>query len=332
MRAGENMGVKFQDYYGILGVPRGASEQDIKKAYRRLAQKYHPDVNKDPAAETRFKQINEAYEVLGDADKRKKYDTLGSNWRAGQDFTPPPGWEGVHFDFRGAPGAGRESAFEGFGGFSDFFEEVFGTGFGRAARGRGGARDAGWAERGQDHEAAITISLEDAYHGAHKTISLEAAEMDERGRARRKAKTYEVRIPPGASEGTRIRLSGQGGSGPGGGESGDLYLRVHIAPHAVYKINGHDIEMPLPLTPWEAALGAKVTVPTLAGTVSLNIPPRTQSGQHLRLRGKGLPHGDRQGHGDLILETRIMVPERLTARERELFETLAHESSFKPRG
>jgi curved DNA-binding protein len=332
MTAGENMGVKFQDYYETLGVPRGATEQEIKKAYRRLAQKYHPDVNKDPAAEAKFKRINEAYEVLGDAEKRKKYDTLGSNWRAGQDFTPPPDWKNVRFDFRGAPDMGDESGFEEFGGFSDFFSELFGGRFGQAVRSGSGARNARWAaERGQDHEAAITISLEDAYHGAHKTISLQAAEMDERGRARHKTRTYEVRIPPGAAEGTRIRLSGQGSAGPGGGAPGDLYLHVHVAPHPVYKVNGHDIEMPLPLTPWEAALGAKVTVSTLAGTVSLNIPPRTQSGQHLRLRGKGLPGKGREPGGDLILETRIAVPERLSARERELFEALAHESSFKPR-
>ena len=319
------MGVKFQDYYETLGVSRTASDADIKKAYRKLAQKYHPDVSKERDAETRFKQINEAYEVLGDPEKRKRYDQLGRNWKAGQDFTPPPGWENVHFEFHGSPGAGQSFDFEDMGGFSDFFETLFGGhmgGAGRGSRRRGGAEAFYGSMPGQDQEAELTISLEDAYHGARKSIMLEAGGQ---------RKQYDVRIPPGTTSGSRIRLAGQGSPGRGGAASGDLYLQVHIAPHPVYRVQGHDLEMDLSIAPWEAALGAKVKLSTLAGQVSINLPPRTQSGQHLRLRGKGLPR--RQGEaGDLIVVTRIVVPEHLTARERELFEQLGRESSFKPRG
>ncbi|MFH0953096.1 MAG: DnaJ C-terminal domain-containing protein [Verrucomicrobiota bacterium] len=325
--------MKFQDYYEMLGVARNATPDTIKKAYRKLARKYHPDVSKEPGAEARFKQINEAYEVLGDADKRARYDSLGSGWRAGQEFTPPPGWENVHFEFRGAPGGGESFSFEDLGGFSDFFETFFGPGFsqGRPGRTRGARREAPWALRGQDHEASIPITLEDAYRGARKTGALETQEADAGGEVRRQRKTYDVRIPPGTTEGSRIRLAGQGGAGAGEGPAGDLYLSAHIAPHPVFKVHGHDLSMELPMTPWEAALGAKVNITTLAGTVSLTIPPRTQSGQHLRLRGKGLPRGGDEGAGDLLVVTKIVVPSRLTTKERELFEELARQSPFKPR-
>ncbi|MBP7830767.1 MAG: DnaJ domain-containing protein [Kiritimatiellae bacterium] len=321
------MSVKFQDYYSVLGVERTASEQEIKKAYRKLAQKYHPDVNKDPAAESRFKQINEAYEVLGDPDKRKKYDSLGANWRAGQDFRPPPGWgDNVHFEFRGAPGAGGFDFSElGGGGFSDFFEMFFGGGGGarRAGGGRRATR-AGFQDEapGGDQEAEIAISLEDAYHGAHKTIQL--AQADAYGQPSGQVKTYDVRIPPGTTDGSRIRLSGQGHRG------GDLYLRVHLEPHPVYRVRGHDLERDLPLTPWEAALGAKIHVQTLDGTAAVTIPPGSSGGQHLRLRGRGLPRGRGGERGDLIVETRVVLPPRLTEKERELFEQLSRQSHFKP--
>lgn len=328
------MGVKFQDYYETLGVSRTATEPEIKKAYRRLAQKYHPDVNKDPGAEARFKQINEAYEVLGDPDKRKKYDTLGANWQAGQDFRPPPGWENMRYEFRGGPGAGGFS-FDDLGGFSDFFEMLFGGGGGgrRPGRGPAAAPDEMWSSMpGQDQEAALAVTVEEAFHGAKKKISLETVQGDARGRPRREVKTYDVKIPAGVTEGSRIRLAGQGGSGAGSGRTGDLYLTIHIAPHPVYTVKGHDLEMQLPIAPWEAALGAKVRVTTLAGAISLTIPPRTQSGQHLRLRGKGLPLGGNRGAGDLIATVKMVVPDRLSARERELLEALARESTFRPRG
>jgi curved DNA-binding protein len=326
------MGVKFQDYYETLGVARGASADEIKKAYRKLAQKYHPDVNKDPTAESRFKQINEAYEVLGDPDKRKRYDDLGSKWQAGQEFRPPPGWENAHFGFHGDPNAAGFDFNDLGGGFSDFFETLFGAGFdrGRSPRARGASRQSAWAEQGPDHEAAITISLDEAYHGAHKTIALDAAEADDSGRSRRRLKKYDVRIPPGTAGGSRIRLAGQGGSGAGGGSPGDLYLDVHVATEPGITLKDHDIEMDLPITPWEAALGAKVNVTTPAGTAAIAIPPRTQSGQHLRLRGKGLPKRE-HGAGDLILVAQIVVPEKLSAKERELFEELARQSGFRPK-
>ena len=321
------MSVKFQDYYSVLGVSRTATEQEIKKAFRKLARKYHPDVSKDPAAEARFKQINEAYEVLGDPEKRKKYDDLGPNWRDGQEFRPPPGWgDNAHFEFRGSPGSGGFDFSDlGGGGFSDFFEMFFGRG---APRAGGGARRQARSEFygravGEDREAEITISLEDACHGARKTIQL--AQADAYGQPASGVKTYDVRIPPGTTDGSRIRLSGQGGQG------GDLYLRVHLEPHPVFRVRGHDLERDLPLTPWEAALGAKIHVRTLDGTAALTIPPGSSGGQHLRLRGRGLPRGHGAERGDLIVETRVVLPPRLTDKERELFEQLARESTFRPR-
>lgn len=329
------MGVRFQDYYETLGVPRTATDVEIKKAYRRLAQKYHPDVNKDPGSEAKFKQLGEAYEVLKDPEKRKRYDALGANWRSGQDFTPPPGWENVHFNFRGSPGAGAGFDFQEMGGFSDFFEMLFGGGgMGGRRRAPGGRRamdESFFSSSGEDHEAEITISLEEAFHGAKKSIALEMAVPDPRGALRKTRKQYDVRIPPGTTEGSRIRLAGQGAPGRGGA-AGDLFLVVHIAPHPVFTVHGHDLHMTLKLAPWEAALGAKIQVPALGGNLSLTIPPRTQSGQHLRLRGKGLPLGGGRGHGDLIAVTRIVVPDSLSVRERELFEELARTSHFNPRG
>lgn len=324
------MGIKYQDYYAILGVPRTATEAEIKKAYRRLAQKYHPDVNKTPGAEAKFKEINEAYEVLSDPEKRKKYDALGANWRAGQDFTPPPGWENIRFDFRtGRPGA-PEFDFGSFGGFSDFFEMLFGQDLG--ARFRSHARgDAEFSINGEDQEATITVSLEDAYRGATKTIALEISTLDRRGVPHRALKQYEVKIPPGTTEGSRIRLAGQGAPGRSGGAPGDLFLRVHLEPHPLFTVHGHNLHTTVNLTPWEAALGAKVKIPTLDGAIALAIPPGTQSNTQLRVRGKGLPLGKGKGFGDLIVITRIVVPSRLSARERQLFEELARISSFNPR-
>ena len=328
------MGVKFQDYYETLGVSRTATAEEIKKTYRKLAQKYHPDVNKSPDAERRFKHINEAYEVLGDKDKRAQYDALGSGWRAGQEFTPPPGWQNIRFDFRGAPGPGAGFAFEDLGGgFSDFFEMLFGGRMGRATgfQGRPRAEREFWPANGEDQEAEIAITIEEAFHGAKKTIALESAEMDDRGRPQRGVRRYDVRIPAGTTQGSRIRLAGQGRTGAAGGKAGDLYLRVAFAPHPLYRAQGHDLAMDVALAPWEAALGAKVRVRTPSGEVALTIPPRTQSGQHLRMRGKGLPRGGTEPSGDLIAAVQIVVPEKLTARERELFEELARVSKFQPR-
>lgn len=320
------MGVKFQDYYETLGVTRTASADEIKRAYRKLARKYHPDVNKNPGAEEKFKQVAEAYQVLNDPEKRKKYDTLGSNWKSGQDFTPPPGWENVHFEFHGAPGAGGGINFGEFGGFSDFFESLFGGG-GFA----GGERVRQYSARGRDHEAELTITLSEAFHGARKSFALQAAELGSNGEVRRKVKNYTVKIPPGTAEGSRIRLSGEGGKSPRGGEAGDLYLRIHVAPHNGFRLRDRDLEMDLPVTPWEAALGSKVSLSTMEGNVSINLKPGTESGQKLRLRAKGLPAQGRYPAGDLIAIVKIVVPKSLSQREKQLFEELQKASSFKAR-
>ena len=338
------MAVKFQDYYETLGVPRTATQQEIHRAYRQLARKFHPDVNKSKGAEEKFKQVGEAYEVLRDAEKRRRYDALGANWRAGQDFTPPPGWEGVHFEFRPGQGGAEGFDFGQFGGgdFSDFFKTLFGSvgglggaGFedaGFGARGRRGATapGGGWTLPSEDMEAELTISLEDAYRGAKKSVSLEVGEPDSNGRVRLATRNYEVTIPPGTTDGARIRLAGQGSKGAGSSQAGDLYLRVHIAPHPVFRLTDHDIEVDVPVTPWEAALGAKIEVPTLDGAVTMTLPAGTQSGQRMRLREKGLPKR-RGSRGDQYAVIQIAVPKDLNPKERELFEELARISPFKAR-
>jgi curved DNA-binding protein len=324
------MAVKFQDYYETLGVDRGASQAQIQAAYRKLARKLHPDVNKSPDAEEKFKRLNEAYEVLRDEDKRRRYDSLGENWRAGQDFSPPPGW-----DFFGArPGTGRAGAGGGFrfdmfgedfgespfSGFSDFFEMLFGMpSNGRGRPGRSG-RMSSWSRTapGEDQEAEITISLEEAHRGVRKSIALEGG------------KTLEVNIPAGIPDGHRLRLRGQGGSGRGGAEAGDLYLRVRLAPHPLFRLNGQDLEVEVPVAPWEAALGARIEVPLLEGRATLKLAAGAQSGQRLRLRSKGLARRG-GGQGDLYAVIRIMVPTSLGGRERELYEELSRVSSFRPR-
>jgi len=335
------MPVKFKDYYETLGVKRDASEEELRKAYRKLARKYHPDVNKtDKNAEERFKEINEAYEVLGDAEKRKRYDALGQNWKPGMDFTPPPGWENVQFDF--GPGGGFEFREFGEGGFSDFFNMLFGgarsggrgfegqTGgfedlFGapRGGRGRssvrGGFGRQAAAQKGGDAEAEIELTLEDAHHGGKKTLQIQ----QDNGRPRR----IDVTIPPGVTDGSRIRLAGQGGAGFGGAAAGDLFLRVRLLSHPQFRVEDHDIHVDLPVTPWDAALGTKAAVPTLDGEVTVTIPPGTSSGQKLRLRGKGL-RTRTGGRGDQYVVVKIVVPKKLSAREQELFESLKKESSF----
>jgi len=341
------MPVKFKDYYATLGVSRGASAEELKKAYRKLARQHHPDVNKAPGAEARFKEVNEAYEVLGDPEKRKRYDALGANWRGGQEFTPPPGWENIRFDFGGGQGGpGGGFAFEdlggGAGGFSDFFEMLFGGG-----RGAGGGRDRSFRYRtsrfggapeedfapegGQDHEAALTVSLDDVFRGATKSIALQGESYDPEGRPRRAVKNYDVKIPVGATEGTRIRLAGQGAASPYGGPPGNLYLTLHVAPHPLFKVSGHDLDLELPLAPWEAALGGQVTIPALGGAGTLTVPPGTASGQRLRLRGQGLPKPGGRGAGDLYVVAKLVLPPKLTARERSLLEELARVSAFRAR-
>ncbi len=309
--------MKFKDYYEVLGVERGASQDEIKRAYRRLARKYHPDVSKEPDAEARFKETREAYEVLKDPEKRSAYDQFGENWKAGQDFQPPPGWER-----RSGPSFGDE-AFAGAGDFSEFFETLFGQG------GQGGFRfrAGGGRMRGEDASATISIPIEDAFQGATRTVTLEVPEVDASGRVGRRRRTLNVRIPKGVTAGQRIRLEKQGGPGLGGGPPGDLYLTVEFEPHPLYRAEGKDLYLELPVTPWEVALGRKVKVPTLAGTVDLKIPAGAGSGKTLRLKERGLPG---KPPGDQYVELKVVVPPA-DEKARELYEKLEREHNVNPR-
>ncbi|MEI6807455.1 MAG: DnaJ C-terminal domain-containing protein [bacterium] len=322
------MTVKYQDYYEILGLPRSAAQDEIRKSYRKLARRYHPDVNKSRDAEEKFKQIAEAYEVLGEPEHRKKYDSLGKNWRMGQEFSPPPrnARSGTHYEFSESDAGQFDTA----GGFSDFFEAIF-SGLGRQTPFQHGETAGRRTRRGADHETELTISLEEAYQGATKAVSLQTTEEDGQGKLHRGLKDYNIRIPRGVTEGSRIRLTGQGGSGDGSSQAGDLYFRIHIAPHPTFRIQDRNLEVTLPVTPWEAALGDKVPLATLEGQAALTIPPGTQGGQRIRLRGKGMPARGTMAPGDLFATVQISIPTSLTAREKELFQSLADQSTFNPR-
>ena len=326
--------MKFRDYYEVLGVDRNATEEEMKKAYRKLARKYHPDLHTDKdkkEAEEKFKELNEAYEVLRDPEKRKRYDQLGANWKSGQDFQPPPGWD-ARQGFGPGPGGEKETFYwsSDSGNFSDFFETLFGRG---AREGFQGPRDGQSFvrhQKGTDHEATLRISLEDAYRGGIKSIALQLQQFNPDGSLSTKEKHYEVKIPPGILPGQKIRLAGQGEEGTGSAEKGDLYLTVEIEPHPRFRIEGRDLYIDLPLTPWEAALGAEVKVDTLAGPVTLKVPPGTQSGQKLRLKGKGMPN-IKGGPGDLYAVVQIKVPKEMSTKEKKIFEELRKESAFNPR-
>ena len=311
--------MKFKDYYSILGVERSASEDDIKKAYRKLARKYHPDVSKDPKGEEKFKDVAEAYQTLKDSDKRAAYDRLGSH-RAGEDFQPSPDWGR---DFGGKFTDGQTS-FDDID-LSDLFAHFGGRG--RAGRGRAGEP---MPIPGEDYEVSAQISLEDAFHGTQVSLNLSVPEYDEHGRVRHAARTFQARIPKGATDGQRLRLRGQGGKGHNGGRDGDLYLNIKLHPHPIYRADGHDLYLDLPLAPWEAALGATVEVPTLAGPVHLKVAPATNTGQRLRLAKRGLPTPG-GGEGDLFAIVQIVVPPKLSEREQTLFKELAEGSTFHPR-
>lgn len=327
--------MEYKDYYKILGVSRDATHEEIQRAYRKLARKYHPDVNKDPKAEEKFKEINEAYEVLRDPEKRKKYDQLGTVWKHGEEFRPPPEWD-FHVEFEQGPfGTVRRTYYWGGTGtgntFSDFFEALFGSGRFRQAY-HPGYEDIEFIvpERGPDYESAIRISLEDAFKGGVKTITVQSQRISPNGKPIIEEKQYQVRIPPGILPGQKIRLAGQGGEGKNGGERGDLYLKVEIEPHPVFRLKGRDLYMDLPITPWEAALGSKITINALSGPINVTIPPGIQSGQKLRIKGKGMPNPKGEP-GDLYVVVKIMVPKNLTSKERELMEELKKTSSFNPR-
>ena len=297
--------MRFKDYYETLGVERDASQDDVRRAYRRLARKYHPDVSKEADAESRFKEVGEAYEVLKDPEKRAAYDRFGKDWKHGQEFRPPPGWE-RRFDFGG-------DGLSGSSGFSDFFEALFGQGLG--PDGFHGARGPVRA-RGGDWSARIEIPLEDAYRGTTRTITLHDG------------RTLSVRIPRGITEGQRIRLSGQGAVGTGGGPTGDLYLAVTHAAHPLFRAEGRDVHLALPVAPWEAALGATVAVPTLGGKVDLKIPRGSKAGRTLRLKGRGLPG---RPNGDQYVALEIVVPPADTPEAESLYRKMAESMRFDPR-
>jgi curved DNA-binding protein len=315
--------MEYRDYYKILGVARTATAEDIKKSYRRLARKYHPDVSKEKDAEEKFKELQEAYEVLKDPEKRAAYDQLGSGWKSGQQFRPPPDWASG-FEFSGgsrSPGAGRSHVFEE-GGFSDFFSSLFGGG---SPFGAAGQRQQG----GRDHHARIDIDLEEAFGGGTRTLDLKRPEVKADGTLELRSHTVRVSIPAGVADGQLIRLAGQGEAAPGAGRAGDLYLEVHVRPHRLYQLDGRDVVLTLPVAPWEAALGATVTVPTLGGTVEMQVPPGAQSGQKLRLRGRGLPG---QPPGDEYVQLKIVLPPAASPEARALYETMrAKLAGFDPR-
>lgn len=311
--------MEFRDYYDVMGVARDASEDDIKKAYRRLARKYHPDVSKEPDAEERFKEVGEAYAVLKDAEKRAAYDQLGPNWQAGQDFQPPPDWDaGFEFSGRGFDGDASQ--------FSDFFESLFGEQFRTSRQGRGAS---GFSARGEDHHAKVLIDLEDAYTGAERSISLRGAELDDSGHVVTKDRTLNVRIPKGVKQGQRIRLAGQGGPGIGDAPAGDLYLEIEFNPHRLYRVEGRDVHVELPVTPWEAALGATISVPTPDGNVEMRVPEGTTQSRTLRLKGRGIPGKE---PGNMYVDLAITLPAADSERARELYEAMRGDLAYDPRG
>jgi len=307
--------MEYKDYYAILGIDKKANDDEIKKAYRRLARKYHPDVSKEKNAENQFKDVHEAYEVLKDPKKREAYDTLGANWRGGQDFRPPPNWEGQQF----SGSDGSQFSADDMGQFSDFFSQMFGGGGGR----RGGFRQSRGFEdvqqRGADQNAKIGISLSDAYRGTSRTFQLQMPDG---------VRTIKVNIPAGSLTGQKLRLSGQGGPGISGGPAGDLYLEVEVLPDSLYSLQGKDIYITLPVTPWEAALGAEIKVPTLGGAVGMKLSPGSQAGQKLRLKGRGLPGNPA---GDQYAMLQVVTPAANTPEQKKIYEEMATAMPLNPR-
>lgn len=306
--------MKFKDYYEILGVPRTATPDEIKAAYRKLARKYHPDVSKEPNAEARFKELGEAHEVLKDPEKRALYDQMGSQWKAGQDFKPSPGWD-AGFEFRGGEGGDFDP--------DDFFEAFFG----RRGAG-GGSRRPNVHAQGEDHHAKVMIDLLDAFRGAQRTITLRMPSYDAQGRMISRERTLDVNIPKGIRAGQHLRLAGQGGPGVGKGGPGDLYLEVGFNPHPVFRVDDRDIYVDLKLAPWEAALGAKVEAPTPEGPIQLTIPPGSSAGRQMRLKGRGIPGSP---PGDLYVVLSVALPPADTEAEREAYRAMARAFPFNPR-
>jgi len=302
-----------------MGVEKTATQDEIKRAYRKLARKYHPDVSKESDAEARFKEVGEAYEVLKDPEKRAAYDQLGASWKAGQDFNPPPDWD-AGFEFNGGGYTAGNAA-----DFSDFFESLFGRGAGASP---GGYQQTGFHAKGEDHHAKVLIDLEDAFSGASRSITLQTPELDNSGHVITRQRTLNVKIPKGVKQGQRIRLSGQGSPGMGDAPAGDLYLEVAFNPHALYRVDGHDVYLDLPVTPWEAALGATINVPTPAGNIDLKIAKGTPSGRKLRLKARGIPG---KTPGDLYVIPQITLPPADTDAATELYQKMEQELAYNPR-
>lgn len=310
--------MKFKDYYETLGVPRSATQDEVKQAYRKLARKYHPDVSKQPDAEVRFKELGEANEVLKDPEKRAAYDRMGSQYKNGQDFSPPPDWnEGFEFSGSGKPGGMPNS---------DFFETLFGRRFSQPRHTRS------THAQGQDHHAKVAIDLRDAYRGATRSINLSMPGVDAQGHVALHSRQLEVNIPKGITAGQHLRLQGQGGPGVGSGPAGDLYLEIVFTPDPVFRVDGRDVYLDLPLAPWEAALGAQVDVPTPEGSVTLTVPAGSAAGRKLRLKGRGIPGGtgDKPA-GDLYAVLTIVLPPAHTEAVTEAYQALHKATDFKPR-
>ena len=322
--------MKYKDYYEVMGVSRDASQDDIKKAYRKLARKYHPDVSDAADSEEKFKELGEAYEVLKDPEKRAAYDQLGSGWKEGQDFRPPPGWQ----DATGFGGGGFEGFTGGAGGFSDFFEDLFGGGFRQAGgsgdfgAGFGGFGGGGRQAAGQDQHARIQIDIRDSYTGATRSIQMQVPELTSEGRVVNRQRTLNVKIPKGIRQGQQIRLKKQGAAALGGGEPGDLYLEVEFRPDELYQAEGRDVYLSLPVAPWEAALGSTVNVPLPSGDIDLKIPANSAAGRKLRVRGKGLPG---KNPGDLYVVLDVVFPSADSDEARALYEKMKDEIPFNPR-
>lgn len=304
--------MEYKDYYQVLGTKREATQDEIKRAYRKLARKYHPDISKETHAEEKFKEAGEAYEVLKDPEKRAAYDQLGVNWKNGQEFRPPPQWD-TGFEF-----SGGEST-----GFSDFFETLFGR-----AAGRGRTDRATMHHRGEDHTAKVLINLEDAYHGAVQNLTLRTPKLEDDGHVRTIEHQLKVKIPKGIKQGQRIRLAGQGGPGAGGAQPGDLYLNIEFKTHPFYRVEGKDVYLDLPIAPWEMVLGAAIQVPTPEGPVQLKIPPNSKPGQKLRLKGRGIPA---ETKGDLYVVLNIALPGAESEEAKTFYQQMARDFDFNPR-
>jgi curved DNA-binding protein len=308
--------MNFKDYYEILGVDRDATQDQIKRAYRKLARKYHPDVSDAEDAEARFKEVGEAYEVLKDPEKRSAYNQLGADWQAGQQFETPPNWD-AGFEFSGGGFTQGDPA-----AFSDFFESLFGRGF------SSGSSGGDYHAHGEDHHARVLIDIEDAYQGTSRTVTLQSPEVDPDGHVISRQRTLKVKIPKGIKQGQKIRLAGQGMQGRGEGSSGDLYLEIDFSPHEYYRVEGKDVYLDLPVAPWEAALGRKVKAPTPGGVVDISIPTSARSGQKLRLKGRGIPAAE---PGDVYVTLRMVTPLAKGDAEKKLYQQMEEEFEFNPR-